>query len=1097
MRSARTLARRTPAALAALAVGCTVDRPPTASPRDDGAAAPAAALAAPDVVAAASVRPPFFFLAPIGTEQSVGTFDGARAPVAEVCRWSGAACQLPLVASYTTSPGADGRAIAVDAAARAYRVDWPTAGLPAGSVYRVRVTLGGTELGAALAKVPAAGESATTVRAAGYVALGNSSVLPVRFRIEAGEAELAGTPTASASTMIPDREFVPRVQDYSDTHPRLPGIAVSFNTLMVAFQGATTVAQANALLRPLGAAVLGGIPGSAAAPGILAVRLPATSHAQMEQALATLRASPYVRVAVQDVPLSADAIPGPNGGTPGDWTWELGPSGGNWGLELVRAPQMWNLNAAICKRLRQAHPAGDCSDPRTFPAVPLTGVLDAGFNEEHEDLRLKRNFSPGVHDSHGAAVVSVIGAIHGNGKGIDGVNPFASVALQANTFWFWKSTPVLIEKRASIMSMLEAYFRFVLAIDRPRVVNLSSGYNWLYRVNARTNVDAQSIANEHGKLFAALQHVLIVGTQRPLPIVVAAAGNDSDQGLGRQDARYNSPWANAGLVQGQSNVIVVEGLANDPGAAGGASRSSSSNDHGHVSAPGFDVATAHDPGASAYTLKRGTSFATALVSGLVGYLYTLAPDLPWPTPASNPVRELLRSPAVAIAVGDPGAGAAKRVDAFAAALAIDQMAGQPADRVLRMLLDIDDGTPDGNERVKADGSVNVSEDADGDAGPGDGVIDMSDFRRFRDWLLQATGHPNLALDGAPNHPKKDLNGDREVGTFVDENVYPRGDFNGDGILDQNLKAKVPGFANPVTDFEVFQKLYNGDMPARELPTLLNSTDLGIDASQCMAAIGARTVTSRILLGNHRSWDSQFHLRAGRPPAAEHVYSLPPGADGHTAIVVLDGTVASADGPVPTDAVAFRQVTAAELRPGADLHWKAACTPGIFVRLTYRPSMRSRAYPHLTGPLETGGRFHISINGCGPGPWEWGRGHTVSPPFAYLDLNDLTCASGDLRILRQVGGAYRYYLHETDYSTNNTSRVLGESGAFVQVYRGGQLVAQFAVPPQPGDLWTVFEMNGTTITPINTMRFEPNLANVDAGMAPTAAVVGAARRAPRD
>jgi hypothetical protein len=465
------------------------------------------------------------------------------------------------------------------------------------------------------------------------------------------------------------------------------------------------------------------------------------------------------------------------------------------------------------------------------------------------------------------------------------------------------------------------------------------------------------------------------------------------------------------------------------------------------------------------------------VSGLVSYLYTLAPTLPSPSVAANPIRDLLLAQSVAVA-----GGASNRVDAFAAALAVDQMAGQPANRVLRMLLDVDDGTPDGNRRVNADGTINVDEDADGDRGPGDGVIDMSDFRRFRDWLLQATAHPNLALDGAASHPKKDLNGDRKVETFVEENVHPRGDFNGDGILDHNLRATVPGFATPVTDLEVLQKLYAGDLPTRELPTLLNSTDLGVDASQCMAAVGAQAVTSQILVGNGRKWDAQFHLRAGRPSVAERVHTMPPHADGHTAIVQLFGTVASADGPVPVDAVAYRRVTAAELRPGADLHWKAACTQGIFVRLTYRPGMRSRAYPHLTGPLETGGRFHISINGCRQGPWEWGRGHVILPPFAYLELNDLTCTSGDLKIFRQVGGAYRYYLHGTDGTTDKTSRMLAESGAFVQVYRGGQRIAEFAVPPQPGDLWTVFEMSGETVTPINTMRFEPNLANVDAGMA---------------
>jgi len=41
---------------------------------------------------------------------------------------------------------------------------------------------------------------------------------------------------------------------------------------------------------------------------------------------------------------------------------------------------------------------------------------------------------------------------------------------------------------------------------------------------------------------------------------------------------------------------------------------------------------------------------------------------------------------------------------------------------------------------------------------------------------------------------------------------------------------------------------------------------------------------------------------------------------------------------------------------------------------------------------------------------------------------------------------------------------------VTVYRGSIAVAQLSVPNQDGDVWTVFELDGSTgaITPINTM-----------------------------
>jgi hypothetical protein len=41
---------------------------------------------------------------------------------------------------------------------------------------------------------------------------------------------------------------------------------------------------------------------------------------------------------------------------------------------------------------------------------------------------------------------------------------------------------------------------------------------------------------------------------------------------------------------------------------------------------------------------------------------------------------------------------------------------------------------------------------------------------------------------------------------------------------------------------------------------------------------------------------------------------------------------------------------------------------------------------------------------------------------------------------------------------------------VWVFQGDRLVRRFDVPLLPGTLWTVFELDGTTITTINRMTF---------------------------
>ena len=89
----------------------------------------------------------------------------------------------------------------------------------------------------------------------------------------------------------------------------------------------------------------------------------------------------------------------------------------------------------------------------------------------------------------------------------------------------------------------------------------------------------------------------------------------------------------------------------------------------------------------------------------------------------------------------------------------------------------------------------------------DGVVDLRDFRRFRDaWLLRCQIAPeagcptvtSIALDGAASHPKRDLNGDGCIllagpganQTCPSELTFPRFDFNGDGGISRYDLAVV-------------------------------------------------------------------------------------------------------------------------------------------------------------------------------------------------------------------------------------------------------------------------------------------------------------------
>jgi hypothetical protein len=128
--------------------------------------------------------------------------------------------------------------------------------------------------------------------------------------------------------------------------------------------------------------------------------------------------------------------------------------------------------------------------------------------------------------------------------------------------------------------------------------------------------------------------------------------------------------------------------------------------------------------------------------------------------------------------------------------------------------------------------------------------------------------------------------------------------------------------------------------------------------------------------------------------------------------------------------------------------------------------------HLTGPAVGGERFHVYFAN---------RSEVVgTDTYAELDVDDVTSYGPEtISIYEQIAGTYRYSVH--DFSNRNaiSSSALANSGAQVRVFRGANLVATFNVPAGAGTLWTVFELTGTGIVPINTMSYEDNSSAVTA------------------
>ncbi len=124
--------------------------------------------------------------------------------------------------------------------------------------------------------------------------------------------------------------------------------------------------------------------------------------------------------------------------------------------------------------------------------------------------------------------------------------------------------------------------------------------------------------------------------------------------------------------------------------------------------------------------------------------------------------------------------------------------------------------------------------------------------------------------------------------------------------------------------------------------------------------------------------------------------------------------------------------------------------------------------HLNVPLGSGSA-HVYFSH---------RGSSTASPWAALDRDDMSSYGPEtITIYAEQPGDYCYYVHDYSDRSSASSTALASSGAVVKVYIGPSLAATYNVPGGGGTLWKVFKLNGTTITPINSMLYESSSGNV--------------------
>jgi len=633
--------------------------------------------------------------------------------------------------------------------------------------------LGGADLsGANLADATFAGANLQDVDLTGFDlgAIDLSTILGMPSL-----TQVTANPLGSAADLVPNFPYNSDGRDLVANDPNVPGV-VSTRHAMLMLKTNATVGQLNALLAARGASIVASSPADATLPNaVLMARFPTASAQALLDLTVALNNDPIVEVAAPDVWIGNAIVPEDSANEPG-WRWDIFGlhRGGNWGLEKARVPQMWNLLGAL--------------KHKSAPLVPTCIIDDQFF--DHIDLAFASRVSapPSLSatlrpSDHGNHVAGIVGARYENRAGVEGVNPMASL--------------IGYERQGgSSFGLITDIRNAILRVPQPRVINMSLGFYWKQWTNASRPTVTSPMTQQHLNQIETIVRpyakvVADIANAASSVLLVCAAGNDGPP----VPARLGSPMNMAAFDFGAANILVVEAHDENGVPCG------FSNLGGHVAAPGTNILSTSFSGA--YDSKFGTSMATPFVSGVAGFLLATAPTL---TPAE-----------IVSLIQKNGAN----VDAFTSLMEIDRLPSRRIahDReVLKMLLDVDDGSVDGSRRVDVDDAVLERERSfelvtgsnvdNNNFANGDGVIDMSDFRRWRDWLLFGEG--GHSLNGSASHLKFDGNGDGTPHQFEDALLYSRGDFNGDGHLDRFTEVYVGGW---------FQFIHVSDLGALMLSDL--------------------------------------------------------------------------------------------------------------------------------------------------------------------------------------------------------------------------------------------------------------------------------------
>ena len=723
--------------------------------------------------------------------------------------------------------------------------------------------------------------------------------------------------------------------------------------------------------------------------------------------------------------IETDAVPNDSKWRSEEWSSDY-PEGENWGVEAINAMDAW-----------------EHYDEMSYVKV---GVIDTMFDTGHEDLVFTKVWnnpnnlnSETEQPEHGTHVAGTIAACYNNSIGIAGVAP--KVTLYGYSMLGSATDDIVTDTNKTFAGGMEWKYALAnLICANCKVINVSMGLG----------TPSASVSTSQGEIIGTfLQKLLDKGYDF---VIVQSAGNatknDTTNLYEATDAANNGIFTGVTTPDVRNRIIIVGNIGTNGSHKNGLfgwfgdrvfdgyyfSASSNYGDRIDVVAPGESIySTLPDDD---YGLMSGTSMAAPHVSGIAAMCYSVNPAL-----TGAQVKSIITNTADTT-VRDNNSTDTNTYSAHDELLTYDL--------------------------VNASDAVETALNTDGEAvspvNPSNGIV-MGNVRGYDD------NHQASIISDVSISAYRITDYDGNLSEYASST---RSDTDGNyELILETGTYYINIYKEGYLPFVICDVTVTNDQ-ITYLDNVILIADSGAEVSNIIAGTVRNALTGSNIDGVtvqlRPGWGNQsgaLATLAGTNNDAVTVtdenghYSLEVNEGCYTAEFIKDGYITG-----------YVNVICTNMN---DTNQDAVLTP-VLSDNEYRIVLTWSSTPrdldsHISGPLSTGGRFHVYYSDMSASD----NGETV----ARLDLDDTSSYGPEtITLTKTQSGVYKYAVHDFSNRSSSSSTALSMSGAKVELYCGNSLVGTYTVPiDKTGTVWNVFEIEGDTIRTINTMENISNPASV--------------------